>query len=217
LPAQIKFHGAVKTDDDKYIAGANVLLLDEKDSLLVKGTVTQSSGSFSFELSHPGKYIISASFTGFKKYYSNAVAITAKQDVDAGIIQLTKAAIQLDAVTLISQRPMFEQKIDRMVINVKGSITSAGGTALEVLEKSPGVVVNRQNNSIALNGKDGVVVMINGKVSRMPSDAVVQMLNGMNASNIEKIELITTPPPILMPKATLALSILLWLPIQIKD
>ncbi|MBK5272427.1 MAG: outer membrane beta-barrel protein, partial [Bacteroidia bacterium] len=70
----------------------------------------------------------------------------------------------------------------------------AGGTALEVLEKSPGVIVNRQSNSIGLNGKNGVVVMINGKISRMSSDAIVQMLGGMNASNIEKIELITTPP-----------------------
>ncbi|HEY8690455.1 MAG TPA: hypothetical protein VIM07_14565 [Chitinophagaceae bacterium] len=55
---------------------------------------------------------------------------------------------------------MFEQKIDRMVINVKNSITDAGGTALDVLEKSPGVTMNRQNNSIAINGKNGVVVMI---------------------------------------------------------
>src|SRR5205085_3545252 len=104
-----------------------------------------------------------------------------------------KEPIQLSGVTLLSKKPMFEQKIDRMVINVKGSITSAGGSALEVLEKSPGVVVNRQSNAIALNGKDGVVVMINGKISRMPMDAVVQMLSGMNASNIDHIELITTP------------------------
>lgn len=45
-----------------------------------------------------------------------------------------------------------------------------------------------------MNGKNGVVLMINGKISRMPLDAVVQMLNGMSAGNIEKIELITTPP-----------------------
>jgi len=55
---------------------------------------------------------------------------------------------------------MFEQKIDRMVINVKNSITDAGGTALDVLEKSPGFTMNWQNNSIAINGKNGVVVMI---------------------------------------------------------
>src|SRR5665213_4256511 len=89
---------------------------------------------------------------------------------------------------------MFEQKIDRMVINVKNSITDAGGSALDVLEKSPGVTVNRQNNSIAINGKNGVVVMINGRLTYMPMDALFQLLAGTNADNIEKIELITTPP-----------------------
>jgi outer membrane receptor protein involved in Fe transport len=89
---------------------------------------------------------------------------------------------------------MFEQKIDRMVINVKSSIADAGGTALEVLEKSPGVTINRQNNNIALNGKNGVTVMINGRISYMPADALVQFLAGIPAGNIEKIELITTPP-----------------------
>src|SRR5438046_2158388 len=89
---------------------------------------------------------------------------------------------------------MFEQKIDRMVINVKNSITSTGGTALDVLEKSPGVSLNRQNNTIALNGKSGVAVMLNGKRTYMAMDAIVQLLDATSANNIEKIELITTPP-----------------------
>ena len=45
-----------------------------------------------------------------------------------------------------------------------------------------------------MSGKEGVVVMINGKISRMPMDAVIDMLAGMNADNIDKIELIHTPP-----------------------
>ena len=89
---------------------------------------------------------------------------------------------------------MFEQKPDRLVVNVAGSITSAGSTALDVLERSPGVVVDRQNNSLSVNGKNGVVVMINGKLNYMPLSGLVQMLAGMSADNIEKIEIITTPP-----------------------
>ena len=89
---------------------------------------------------------------------------------------------------------MLEQKIDRLIINVASSITSAGNTALEVLERSPGVIVDHQNNIISMNGKNGVVLMINGKISHMPISAVVQMLAGMSSDNIEKIELITTPP-----------------------
>lgn len=194
LQAQTSIHGFVKSEDNKFIAGTSVLLLNAKDSALIKGTITPASGKFNFENIQPGNYIISASFSGFNFYYSKPIAIINKQDADAGTIQLTKETVELNTVTHVTRKPMFEQKIDRMVINVKSSITAAGGTALEVLEKSPGVVVNRQNNSIGLNGKEGVVVMMNGKVTRMPSDALIQMLNGMNASNIDKIELITTPP-----------------------
>ena len=45
-----------------------------------------------------------------------------------------------------------------------------------------------------MGGKEGVAIMINGKINYMPAEAVVQILGGMNASNIEKMELITTPP-----------------------
>ncbi len=191
--AQVKITGSVANSSDKPVNDANVLLLNEADSLLVKGTVTPASGEFHFENVKPGKYIIQASFTGFKQYFSTSISIT-KQDFNTGVIKLSNDDKSLTGVTVTARKPMFEQKIDRMVINVKNSITSAGGSALEVLEKSPGVVVNRQSNSIGLNGKEGVVLMINGKISRMTSDALVHMLSGMNASNIDRIELITTPP-----------------------
>ena len=81
-----------------------------------------------------------------------------------------------------------------MVVNVENSITSSGSTALQVLEKSPGIIVDRQNKTLSLDGKDGVMVMINGKESRMPVSAAIEMLNGMSAENVQKIELINTPP-----------------------
>ncbi|UEG51278.1 TonB-dependent receptor family protein [Ferruginibacter lapsinanis] len=193
LHAQVKIYGVVTSNTDKPLQGVNVLLLNKTDSVLVKGTIAASNGTFNFENINAGRYIISASFNGYTSYYSNEV-IVAKEDVNIGVIKLKGEEKLLSDVTVVARKPMFEQKIDRMVINVKNSITSAGGTALEVLEKSPGVVVNRQSNSIGLNGKSGVVVMINGKISRMSSDALVQMLSGMNASNIDRIELITTPP-----------------------
>ena len=194
VQAQAKISGLVTTITDKPVDGVNVLLLNSVDSTLVKGTITKSSGQFGFDNIKPGKYIINASFIGYKSSFSKEIIAGSGEVINTGTIKLSNEDKELSAVTVVARKPMFEQKIDRMVINVKNSITSAGGTALEVLEKSPGVVVNRQSNSIGLNGKEGVVVMINGKISRMPADAVVQMLAGMNASNIDRIELITTPP-----------------------
>jgi Outer membrane protein beta-barrel family len=108
--------------------------------------------------------------------------------------QRTDSVRQLEAVTVNAKRLLYEQKPDRMVINVQSSITSAGSSVIEILERSPGVEVDRQNNTITMNGKDGVVVMLDGKIIHMTMAAVIQMLAGMNSGNIEKIELITAPP-----------------------
>lgn len=193
LNAQSKISGTIADKDGTPIAGANVLLLKPVDSVLVIGTVTAANGNFGFDKIQHGHYLLSLSFTGYQTNYLS-VNLSSQNSFKTGLIKLIPKEKELDQVTLISRKPLFEQKIDRMIINVKNSITSAGGTALEVLEKSPGVIVNHQSNSIALSGKEGVVIMINGKISRLPMDAIVQMLSGMYASNIDRIELITTPP-----------------------
>ncbi|MES2796104.1 MAG: outer membrane beta-barrel protein, partial [Bacteroidota bacterium] len=113
---------------------------------------------------------------------------------DLGIIALTNSISDLNQVTVTAKKPFIEQKIDRVVINIKNSITSAGGTVLDVLQKSPGVVVNRQSATINMSGKAGVQVMINGRLSYVPANALISMLEGINSNNVERIELITTPP-----------------------
>ena len=193
--AQSTIVGSVHNTSNQPIDLINVLLLNANDSSLIKGKITNSNGAYRFENIYPGKYLLQFSSTGFEEAYRNVFEINDSEKlVSLGIQQLKELNVTLSSVTVTAKKPLFEQKIDRMIINVQNNITAAGSSALEVLEKSPGVVVNRQNNSIAITGKEGVVVMVNGKVSNMPASAIVQMLEGMNAGSIEKIELITTPP-----------------------
>jgi hypothetical protein len=187
--------GRLKDSASRPVQYANVLLLKSSDSSLIKGVISDSLGKYSFEKIGAGKYFITASVSGMEQGRTKEFEVSAeKKEFDLGVLNLAFADRQLNQVTVTVKKPMFEQKIDRTVINVRNSITNAGGTALEVLEKSPGVTVSRENSSIALNGKNGVGVMLNGKISYMPADALVQLLSGINAGNIEKIELITTPP-----------------------
>ncbi|MEL0302006.1 MAG: TonB-dependent receptor, partial [Flavobacteriaceae bacterium] len=72
--------------------------------------------------------------------------------------------------------------------------SASGSSILDILERTPGILIDRQNESISMLGKEGVNVMINGKMSYMPAAALVQFLNGINAENAKTIELITTPP-----------------------
>jgi hypothetical protein len=194
LLAQSAISGSIVDENSKPLQFASVHLLKSYDSSLVKGNISDAAGHYLFSNIEKGTYLVSATFTGMSQAFSDLIDININ-DTKSGIrIVLTRQANELKNVTVTGRKPMFEQQVDRMVINVKNSIVNAGGTALDVLEKSPGVTVNRQNNSISVNGKNGVVVMLNGKISYMPVDALVQMLAGISAGNIDKIELITTPP-----------------------
>ncbi|WP_372950929.1 TonB-dependent receptor [Mariniphaga sp.] len=185
--------GVVISPDNNAVPFANVLLLQPADSTLEAGTITGENGKFNLKIK-PGAYNIHVSMLGYIPYNSSINIGDLQKQVTLPTILLAENIHELDEVVVNGKRPVFEKEADRTIINVQNSVTSAGNTALEVLEKSPGVVVNRQNGSIALNGKSGVLVMINNKVNRLPLDAVVQMLDGMSAANIGKIELITNPP-----------------------
>jgi hypothetical protein len=189
----ITLRGSIRAATGTALPFASVALLNAKDSSLVKGGLSNETGVY--ELTHikAGRYLVAASMVGYKTMHSAAFEVnTASKEVPS--LLMTEAAKNLNEVTVVAKKPLFEQQVDRMVVNVQNSITAAGGTALEVLERSPGITVNRQNGSLAMSGKGGVMVMINGKMTRLPMATVVEMLESMTASDIEKIELITTPP-----------------------
>jgi hypothetical protein len=193
--AQSMVSGVVHEDNGKPLSFATVLLLTAKDSLLVKGAITTETGEYSMEGIQAGVYRMAVSMVGYQKVYSPLFTIAPSvQSIQAPLLKTYTQTQQLAEVTIVGEKSLFEQQLDRMVVNVQSSITSAGATALDVLERSPGISLNRQNNMLSLLGKPGVMIMVNGKLSRLPQDALLQMLSGMNAANIEKIELITTPP-----------------------
>lgn len=195
LYSQSMVSGLVKAKDDKPVEFANALLLHHADSSLFRGSIADADGRFTIANIPAGSYFLKVAMTGFVDYYSEGFEFQNETDSrDFGAIELQEDVVLMNAVEVVAKKPLFEQRIDRMVVNVANSITSSGSNALEVLERSPGVLVNHQNNLISLAGKNGVVVMINNRVQYMPPEAVVSMLEGMSADNIERIEIITTPP-----------------------
>ncbi len=193
--AQYSTSGKVVNEVNEPVANANALLLRGKDSVLVKGMITSTSGNYVFQNIPAGNYLITSTFSGYTQVYTKSFELKGSSySHSIETVMLLKKNVELSNVTVIAKKPLFEQKIDRMVINVANSITNAGSTVLQVLERSPGIIVDRQNNSISMNGKNGIVVMINGRISHMPMEALVQLLSGMNSDNVERIELITTPP-----------------------
>ena len=88
---------------------------------------------------------------------------------------------------------MIEQKMDRTIVHVDAMIMAAGSNALEVLGKSPGVMIN-QDDQISLNGRSGVVILIDNRPTYLPAGDVAAYLRSLPAGVIDKIELIHNPP-----------------------
>lgn len=185
-------YGKVSDVDSNGIAYASVVLLNEPDSFLVKGAVADESGHFVFTAVPIGTYRVQPSMVGYLKPHPLSITISAAGDVR--LAPMVLLINELEEVLVKATRPLYEMEIGKMVINVQSSITSAGLSAMDVLERSPGITVNRQNNTFSLGGKEGVVVLMNGKRSRLPMEGLYQVLSGLSAGNIEKIEIMTVPP-----------------------
>lgn len=186
--------GKVHDIHAKGISYANVLLRSQGDSILVKGAITDESGGYIFAEIPKGEYFVEIIMLGYAKGYSPVFSFLGTRKSELTPISLLEDAKNLDEVTVSASRPFFEMESGKMVINVSNSVTAAGLSVIDVLERSPGIMVNRQNNSLSLSGKDGVVILMNGKRFRMPIEAAYQMLAGLNSSDVEKIEIITVPP-----------------------
>lgn len=178
--------------DQKIIDAATVSLYNAPDSSLVKISITDKSGNFEFQNISAGKYYLLASSIGHLSTYSSLINLKDGQAFNAGVLKLNNEIKTLKGITVTAKKPFIERKIDRTIINVDASITNAGTTALEVLEKSPGVTVDKDGN-VSLKGKAGVMIMLDGKPSYLSGDQLANFLKNMPSSAIDQIEIMTNP------------------------
>lgn len=186
--------GSITDKTGKIVEFATVTLLKSQDSTLVKGAVADANGNFEIEQVKYGSYLLGISQIGFAKYYSPVFNLTAETpSLNFKQIQLSEASKNLNEVQVRAQKPFIEQQIDRTVVNVENSAVAAGNTALEVLEKSPGITVD-QDGKISLKGKQAVLVYIDDKPTYLSAADLANYLRNMQAGQLEKIEIMTTPP-----------------------
>ncbi|WP_018620503.1 outer membrane beta-barrel protein [Spirosoma luteum] len=186
--------GQVKSVTGKPLEFTTLMLLKAKDSTLTKGAISDMDGKFSFENVEAGKYLVAAQQVGYRKTYSVPFVIDeANPAHELSAIAMSEESKNLTEVNVIAKKPFIEQQVDRTVMNVENSIVSSGNTALEVLEKAPGVTIDRQNDQIQLKGKSGVIVYIDGKQTYLSQQEVANFLKNTPSDNIATIEIITNP------------------------
>jgi hypothetical protein len=189
-----KISGSVRDGSQKMFESATISLLKAKDSSVIKFTVAAKDGDFVFEGTPYGRYLISVSAVGHQKGFSPAFEISSTtESIQLKPIELMPESKSLGGITVTARKPLIEQKIDRTVVNVEASVTNVGSSALEVLEKSPGISVDKDGN-ISLKGKQGVLVLVDGRPTQLGGADLANLLRSMNASQLDQIEIMTNPP-----------------------
>lgn len=175
--------------------GIQITLLLTKDNSVVKIEISDNNGNFAFTNLKKNDYKVLVEDIGFKSYQSETISLnTANPNRNLPPISLTTNDLnKLDEVVITKKKPFVENKIDRTVVNVDAFITAAGGDAMDVLEKSPGISVD-QNGTITFKGKSGVQVFIDDKPTYLSGAELEAYLKSLPASTLDKIELMTNPP-----------------------
>ncbi len=166
----------------------NIVIKNSKGEIITGG-ITAEDGSFSINKIPEGNLIVSIQYIGYKTENRNVTIERRNYKIDLGTITLEEAAEGLDEVTVIAEVSTIQQKVDRKVITI-GKDLAATGTASELMVGIPSVSVDAQTGAISMRGNQNVRVMVDGKLSNIPT---AQLLKQIPSTAIKSIELITNP------------------------
>ena len=164
----------------------------KKDNATIKTALSKTDGSFQIDKVAPGNYTLVIVAMGFNPK-SIPLVVKDVKTYDIGKIKISGTAKDLAEVNVTAARPIIKQEIDRITYDMQADPESKVNTVLDMMRKIPLLSVDAEDN-IKLKGSGSYKILINGKpsslVARNPSD----VFKSMPAANIEKIEVITTPP-----------------------
>ncbi|HEU4472857.1 MAG TPA: outer membrane beta-barrel protein [Flavisolibacter sp.] len=186
---QFTLQGAVVDQDKKPVTAATVLLKPQTGDSILNTVLTDSLGLFAFRVP-AAAYLLEISFSGAA---TSTIALNLKEDLRMEPIQLRMGGRPLDEVVVSARREAIDQQLGKTVITPGASITSAGGTVWELLEKAPGVTADRSNGRIAINGKEGVSLLIDGKQTYLNPEEAAQFLQNLPSASIQSIEILPNP------------------------
>ncbi len=135
-------------------------------------------------------YLLVFAFTG---YDNKTIPISRGKSLDLGQVSLRLSGKQLQEVSVIAVKPVIKRDLDGITYDVSADPESPVLSALDMMRKVPMLSVDGSDN-IKLKGKANYKILINGKESALLAKNPSDVLRAMPATNIERIEVITTPP-----------------------
>ncbi|GAB3911180.1 outer membrane beta-barrel family protein [Larkinella knui] len=178
---------------NKPVEFATVALLNPQTEKIVGGTTTGESGKFTINGVDAGTYRVVISFIGYENKTINNVTIGSQgAEVALGVVQMQTDSRTLNEVVVTAEKPLVEDKDDRLVYNADKDATNAGGTAIDVLKKVPLLTVD-PDGTVTLKGSSSIKVLINNKPSSIMARSISEALQMIPAELIKSVEVVTAP------------------------
>ena len=178
--------GEILDANNNAIEFANIIVFNEDQSEVLKGTSTDLKGFFILNNLESNTYIIKVSFIGYQTY-EQKILLTGNLDLKT--IRLEDDIENLDQVNITVKKPTLTREADRLIFNVENTALIEGNM-LQVLKSTPGVLV--LGDEITVKNSNPTVYINNRKV-HLSSDDLSQLLEGSSANSIKSIEVITNP------------------------
>lgn len=171
---------------------SSIIFYTKKDSVVIAGGISDDKGKFSIEVNQTA-FFIKVEFIGYgSKIISEINLKNGQQVLDLGTIELEPSVETMEAVEIRVAKSSVMLRLDKRVFNVGKDLVSAGGTAEDILRNVPGVSVD-VDGSITLRSSTGVLILLNGRSSSLLDSDNSAGLRQIQASQIDKIEVITNP------------------------
>jgi len=185
--------GKVIDDETKSpLEFCTVTLYTNQDSSIISGTVTSADGAFSISTGDVD-FFVKIEYIAYKP---NIIDIQGKK-IQNGIINLqtinlTPQATLMPNIEVRAERSSVMMTLDKRVFIVGKDLTSAGGTAEDILRNVPSLSLD-SDGRFNLRGNGGIRILLNGRASALVSDENLSGLRQIRASQIQRVEIITNP------------------------
>ena len=166
---------------------ATLQLLLLPDTVFITAQVFNKSGN-SFVVEQLSKYIIKVSSVGFETV-TKTINITDKPVTT--YILLKRSTTNLQTVTVVSKKPLIKQEDDKTIVDAT-VLANTSTNAYEVLEKTPGAIVDQDGN-VYLSSMTPATVYINGREMKLSSADLASLLKSLPAGSVSKIEILRNP------------------------
>ena len=183
------FGSVIDSLSNKPIEYVSISVINKQSNEIISGNVTDKFGQFIIKDIYPGNHTVKFEFMGYNTKIIEKIVIRPRGKLkwDLGVIKLDQTLIEMDEVTIIDKKPIFEFETDKMIYNSSDDIVAGSGTAEDVLNKVPMVTVD-QDGEVSLRGNPNVKILINGRPNRSGGE-----VDDIPASLIDKVEIITSP------------------------